>query len=49
MKSRGSTAGLRRELLVLSTGGGIGIPGGRVKSVEFRKNTGGEGGCLAMY
>jgi hypothetical protein len=31
----------------LSHGGGIGIPGVGVKSVDIRKNTGGEGGFPA--
>jgi hypothetical protein len=49
VKVSGPTGGLHWELLGLSTGGGAGIPGVGVKSVEIRKNTGGEGGLLARH
>ncbi len=44
--SRGSTAELHLKLLVLSTGGVIGIPWVAVKCVDIRKNTSGEGDFL---
>ncbi len=46
MKGFGPTEGRRWELRDLSSGGGAGIPGVGVKSVEIRKNTGGEGELL---
>ncbi len=49
MKYLGSTEGMRWKLVVLSTGGEAGIPGVGVKSVDVRKNTGGEGELLASY
>ncbi len=39
---------MRWKLYYLSDGGGAGIPGVGVKSVEIRKNTGGEGELLAI-
>jgi hypothetical protein len=48
VKDPGLTGGMRWELLDWSSGGGAGIPGVGVKSVEIRKNTGGEGELLAM-
>jgi hypothetical protein len=45
--------GLTREVLLillsLSTGEDSGIPGVVVKYVDIWRNTGGEGGYLAMY
>ncbi len=49
MKCPGSTGEARWKLSYLSDGGGAGIPGVGVKSVEIRKNTGGEGELLAIY
>ncbi len=49
MKYLGSTEDPRWKLSDLSDGGGAGIPGVGVKSVEIRKNTGGEGELLAIY
>ncbi len=49
MKSPGLTRKLHSKLIRLSTGEGNGIPGVGVKSVDIRKNTGGEGGFLAGY
>ena len=46
MKSHGSTVGVLLKLEGLSTGGASGIPGGAVKCIDIRKNTGGEGGLL---
>ena len=46
MKSHGSTVELHLKLLCSSTGGDGGIPGVGVKSVDIRRNTGGEGGHL---
>ena len=40
---------MRWKLSGWSTGGDVGIPGVGVKSVDIWKNTGGEGGHLAMY
>ena len=48
VKSPGLLGELRRKLPDLSAGGETGIPGVGVKSVEIRKNTGGEGELLAM-
>ena len=48
VKYPGPTGELRWELLGWSSGGEAGIPGVGVKSVEIRKNTGGEGELLAM-
>ena len=47
MKSLGSTQELHLILLDLSVGEVRGIPGVRVKSVEIRRNTDGEGTSLA--
>ncbi len=49
VKARGSTPELRSKLIVLSTGGGSGILGVGVKSVDIRRNTGGEGSFLDRY
>ena len=49
VKSPSSTRELHLKLLVLSTGEGGGIPGVGVKSVDIRRNTGGEGGHLDRY
>jgi len=46
VKDRSSTAGTRWKLHILSSGGGVGIPGVGVKSVDIRKNIGGEGELL---
>ncbi len=43
----GSTCKLPLKLLFLSTGEETGIPSVGVKSVDIRKNTGGEGESLA--
>ena len=40
---------MRWKLAVWSAGGGAGIPGVGVKSVDIWKNTGGEGERLAMH
>ncbi len=48
VKDVGPTGIVRWELLDLSLGGGAGIPGVGVKSVDIRKNTGGEGELLAI-
>ncbi len=47
VKVIGPTDGRRWELRDWSFGGGAGIPGVGVKSVEIWKNTGGEGELLA--
>ena len=47
VKVQGLTLGMRWKLRGLSPGGGAGIPGVGVKSVDIRKNTGGEGELLA--
>ena len=47
MKSRGLTPEARWKLCDLNLGGGVGIPSVGVKSVDIRKNTGGEGELLA--
>ena len=44
----GSTHRLHLKLLFLSEVEVSGIPGVAVKCVDIRKNTGGEGGLLAM-
>jgi hypothetical protein len=46
VKSQGSTLRVRWKLTGSSPGGEAGIPGVGVKSVEIRKNTGGEGELL---
>ena len=46
MKSHGSTVELPLKLQSLNPGEGGGIPGVGVKSVDIRRNTGGEGGHL---
>ncbi len=38
---------MREKLASWNLGGGTGIPGVGVESVDIRKNTGGEGGYLA--
>ncbi len=48
MKDSGLTRGMRWELSDWSLGGEAGIPGVGVKSVDIRKNTGGEGGLLSI-
>ena len=48
MKLQGPTLQVRWKLSSLSPGGEAGIPGVGVKSVEIRKNTGGEGELLAI-
>ncbi len=48
MKGYGLTVVLRWELSDWSLGGEAGIPGVGVKSVDIRKNTGGEGGLLSI-
>ena len=47
MKSLGSTEDVHWKLMVLSPGEEAGTPGGGVKSVDIRKNTGSEGELLA--
>ncbi len=47
MKSTGPTRKLPSKLLFLSAGEETGIPSVGVKSVDIRKNTGGEGESLA--
>ncbi len=49
MKALGSTQEVLLILLNLSMGEGSRIPGVVVKYVDIRRNTGGEGGCLAQY
>tara|TARA_R110002072_G_scaffold158437_4_gene309382 strand:- start:622 stop:771 length:150 start_codon:yes stop_codon:yes gene_type:complete len=49
VKSLGPTEELRPILVVLRTGGERGIPGGAVKCVDIRRNTGGEGDALACF
>ena len=49
VKSLGSTGELRLILSDSSPGEGGGIPGVGVKSVDIRRNTGGEGGHLDRY
>ena len=49
MKALGSTWEVHWILEDLNTGEGSGIPGVGVKSVDIRRNTGGEGGCLDRY
>ena len=49
MKALGSTEEAHLKLLDLSTGGDSGIPGVEVKFVDIRRNTSGEGDCLAKY
>ena len=49
MKSLGLTEDVHLKLVSLSTGEGSGIPGVEVKFVDIRRNTRGEGGCLARY
>ncbi len=48
VKGFGLTGTVRRELRSWSLGGGAGIPGVGVKSVDIWKNTGGEGELLAI-
>ena len=47
VKDLGSTEGGHPKLSILSVRGESGIPGGAVKCVEIRRNTGGEGDFLA--
>ena len=49
MKSHGSTVELPLKLQGLNPGEGGGIPGVGVKSVDIRRNTGGEGDFLDQY
>ena len=49
MKALGLTEEVHLKLLDLSTGGASGIPGVEVKFVDIRRNTSGEGDCLAKY
>ena len=49
VKDRGLTPGAHWILFILSYRGGVGIPSVGVKSVDIRKNTGGEGELLAIY
>ncbi len=46
VKSLGLTEELHLKLIVLSVGEESGIPSVAVKSVDIRRNTGGEGGLL---
>ncbi len=49
MKFRGLTPEVHLILDSLSMGEGSGIPGGEVKFVDIRRNTGGEGDFLDQY
>ncbi len=49
MKALGSTQEVLLILLSLNVGEGSRIPGVVVKYVDIRRNTGGEGGCLAQH
>ena len=49
MKALGSTQEVHWKLSDLNTGEGSGIPSVGVKSVDIRRNTGGEGGYLDRY
>ena len=49
VKSLGPTEELRPILVDLRIGEVQGIPGGAVKCVDIRRNTGGEGAALANY
>ena len=49
MKALGSTQEVHWKLEDLNTGEGSGIPSVGVKSVDIRRNTGGEGGYLDRY
>ena len=49
MKVPGSTREVHLKLLGLSKREESGIPGVEVKFVDIRRNTGGEGGFLALY
>lgn len=49
MKAPGSTWEVHWKLEDLSTGEESGIPSVGVKSVDIRRNTGGEGGSLDRY
>jgi hypothetical protein len=49
VKALGSTEELHLKLPDWSSGEGSGIPGVGVKSVDIRRNTGGEGGYLDRY
>ena len=49
VKSLGPTEELRPKLRLLRVGGERGIPGGAVKCVDIRRNTGGEGDVLAHF
>ena len=49
VKSPGSTRDVRPRRVVWSGGEGRGIPSVEVKFVDIGKNTGGEGGDLALY
>jgi hypothetical protein len=49
VKSLGPTEELRPKLNFLRIGGERGIPGGAVKCVDIRRNTGGEGDALAYF
>ena len=49
MKALGLTQEVHWILADLNTGEGSGIPGVGVKSVDIRRNTGGEGDFLALY
>ncbi len=49
VKYLGSTWELQSKLQILNICEGGRIPGGEVKFVEIRRNTGGEGAYLALY
>ena len=49
VKALGSTREVHWKLSDLNTGEGSGIPSVGVKSVDIRRNTGGEGGYLDRY
>ena len=49
VKAPGPTGEPRPKLADLRLGEVHGIPGGAVKCVDIRRNTGGEGGALAEF
>ena len=49
VKAPGPTGELRSILVDLRVGEVCGIPGGAVKCVDIRRNTGGEGDILADF
>ncbi len=49
VKKKGLTCRLHLKLKYLSKIEVSGMPGGAVKCVDIRRNTGGEGGLLGLY